>query len=159
MVKLIKGQDNTVKVWVSNSVDITGFSASLSFGSVTKTISPLKEGTNSVVISSSEVDSIPEDSFTVAIKILDATGKLYFEQFPAFKIVEEDDTAYERNEIPIVIASTFESMAEQGGGGGDIPDMRAYVKRSDFSSIPSPKFSVNSNTSTIDKILSAAKGS
>lgn len=158
MVRFVEGQKNTIKVSIASSIDVTGFSIKIAFSSAVKTISSFADGSEFyITFSSSDIAQIPTVPMWGAVAVLDAAGNVYQKMMVEAQKVSKDEwfKAIDYTELPIVIAANWTGIDP---GGGDTPDPSNYVKRSDFTDIADPKNSVNSNTSTISQILSAAKG-
>lgn len=158
MLTFVEGQTNTVTVFVSSSIDITGYSIVSSIGGVTKTLSNIKDGTYSLTFSTSDIANIPSSPSYAPVVVKDGNGNDYqtlfvetlkVPQAQSFKAVGNDS-------ISIVIVANW---VGQDPGGGDSPDTRDFVRKSDFRNIGDPKNTINSNTEVIKEILSAAKGS
>lgn len=110
MIRFIEGQQATIKVTVSSSIDTTGFSVSLIIGAETKSISSIKDGgTYFVDFSASDIEEIPQTPIYGTIRVLDSNGDLYQKMLvEVMKVGTEAQTLQQMlDTLPIVIAANW----------------------------------------------------
>jgi len=148
MIVLKSGVGNIVNVAIENTIDISGFSATLSIGSLTKTIADLAAKSAEFVFSAEEVDAVGAENFYGVLQIQNADNELYLEMRPQFHIIdsEGDSTDSWLQTLYIIVVGDF-SVMRTGGVPKDI------VRKSDFEGIGEAKGSVHSCQKTINEIL------
>ena len=117
MTWLKAGVENTVEVEFENTIDITGFSAELSLGDLTKTIGSISSGSSAFTFSSSDIESIGEGRCYGVLKVKDSGGNLYLEMRPEFTISEAEEgtpNPWRQTMIVVIVGD----MSHGGGGGG-----------------------------------------
>ena len=119
MIRLVQDQENTIKVYVSSSIDTTGFS--LTF--LGKTVEEIKDGsTYKINISADDVVGESSSVMLASLVVLDGEGNAYQNNLVEIQIVPHDKAymAIDYNEISITISANWVGLAEDGGGGGDL---------------------------------------
>ena len=148
MIVLKAGIENVVKIAIENTIDISEFTASLTIGSLTKTITDLAAKSPEFDFSAEEVADIGTEDCYGVLQIMDADNKLYLEMRPEFRITACDSEEIDlwMQTLYITIVGDFSTIFS-GGGGGDV------VRKSDFEGIDKAKASVISCKATINNIL------
>jgi hypothetical protein len=160
MIRLVEGKDNKIEVSVVSSIDTTGFSIEIFCGGSAKTISPISDGGDyTVVMTKEDVASIPPSPMYGTVVVKDASSNVYMTLLVEVNKVSEEEwfKAIGYDKIPITIAANWVGNNPDSGGGGPI-DPDDFVKKAAFNGISNAKNSVISNTTTINEMLTAAKG-
>ena len=116
MVVLTKGKESSVTVLVESSINLTGFSAVLTVGTVTKTISQLKVGRTKILFSSGETAGMKLGNSYGNFIVKDGNGNQHMAVYPVFQ-VSGTEPRYPQT-LDITVVGRFKSVSSGGSGGG-----------------------------------------
>ena len=117
MISLKAGVDNVVNVAVESTIDIAGFTATLTIGSLTKTIADLSGASPKLEFSAADVEAVGDEPCYGVLQVMDTDGKLYLEMRPEFRIIEANDNdAQWVQTLYMTVVGDFTTVNPWGGG-------------------------------------------
>ena len=159
MIKLVKGENNTIQVKVTSLVNYSGFSAMLEVNDTIKNIPNLKVSNPKIDFTAEEVDEIGQDALGY-LTVYNAKGEQHVRIMYQFAVVENEADAVGSQKMSVVIVSvpSYTAWSEGSGSwGGYTPLPKNVITSNDFAGIEEAEPSIESNTDTINKILKAVQ--
>lgn len=134
MITFILGKVNKIKLEVSASIDISGFSAVFAACASLKSIDNISKAEQVFVFDEGDFSAVTTKPFLGTLMICDADGNEYQSAIAICRVVDSSDGSIPYNQtLNITIGSNKVGAASSGGGGGggvepvDLEDPKASV--------------------------------
>lgn len=167
MVKLVKGENTTVRMVVSSVVSYSGMNGTLEVMGVTKTIADMNAKNIKIVFSAADAEAVGDLPVYGTLVVKDSKNNVLMTAMVEFVAVETERDAAGFDLISVMIPIPFNLPHGGGGGGGGdetLAKAKAYTdkcfedQRDEFLDIDNPSRTVNSLTGTVTEMLLSLKG-